>query len=298
MKVLVIGANGFVGRHLTEELLNDKNIDTVTSSREGCTDHVIDLLDRKSIRSVLDDVLPDVVISCAGIINNTDNAYLNRDFCNNLFVEIVGKGAPYPKVILSGSASVYGEVGDENRIVNEDTALNATSNYGRSKIQEEEVAFQFAKRYDMNVVIARIFNPIGSGMGEKFLMTNLLKQIVDIKSRKSSTIEISRLDSLRDYIDVRDVARALHSIALKDDHAGYRVLNIGSGHATSNGEILESMLRLVELDEKPTIIETRTEPEPLYASCADISRIKSEYNWEPKYDLVSTIEEIIHESGK
>lgn len=296
MKVLVIGSNGFLGRHLVRELRTDNQLDVYDASHENGAKITVDLLDKTTIKNALERFRPDVIVNCAGIVANDITAYKNVEFCRNLFEVIAQSEHPFPKVIITGSASEYGVVGNKD-MISETAPLKPTSDYGISKMQEEETAAKFSKEFNINVVVARIFNPIGSGMGDKFLITNLLRQVNEVKNHLSDSIEISRLDSFRDYIDIRDAVSALHNMVVID-RVGYMAVNIGSGKATSNGEILENILRLVELDEKPTIIETRTEPEPLYASCADISRIKSEYNWEPKYDLVSTIEEIIHESGK
>lgn len=297
MKVLVIGADGFVGRNTVKELRKDASLEVITASRKHTEDLVIDLSDRLSIEAAIMSVEPDVIVNCAGVVANDENAFKNGEFCRNLFEAIIARGVLYPKVIITGSAAEYGVV-ESPGPVDEDTPLNATSDYGKSKIEEVAIAQKYAEEYNIDLVVARIFNPIGPGMGDKFLLTSLLKQIDGYRDGDTSNISVSRLDSKRDYIDVRDLASAIHHFVTGSNIDHHVVQNIGSGVSTSNGEILENILRLVELDEKPTIIETRTEPEPLYAACADISRIKSEYNWEPKYDLVSTIEEIIHESGQ
>lgn len=297
MKVLVIGADGFVGRNTVKELRKDASLDVVTASRKGTEDLVVDLSDYSSVEAAIKSAEPGVIVNCAGVVANNKNAFKNGEFCRNLFEAIVARGALYPRVIIAGSAAEYGVV-ERPGPVNEDTPLNATSDYGKSKIEEEVIARKYAEAYGIDLVVARIFNPIGPDMGDKFLLTSLLKQIDEYRDGNAANISVSRLDAMRDYIDMRDLASAIHHFVTIDNIDHHIVQNVGSGVSTSNGEILENILRLVELDEKPTIIETRTEPEPLYASCADISRIKSEYNWEPKYDLVSTIEEIIHESGK
>ena len=293
MKVLVIGADGFVGRNTVKELRKDASLEVITASRKHTEDLVIDLSDRSSIEAAIMSVEPDVIVNCAGVVANDENAFKNGEFCRNLFEAIIARGALYPKVIITGSAAEYGVV-ESPGPVDEDTPLNATSDYGKSKIEEVAIAQKYAEEYNINLVVARIFNPIGPGMGDKFLLTSLLKQIDGYRDGNTSNISVSRLDSKRDYIDVRDLASAIHHFVTGNNIDHHVVQNIGSGVSTSNGELVKSLLSYLELSEKPTIIETQTDPEPTYAAQANISRIKKEFNWEPKYDLNTTVEDIVH----
>lgn len=293
MKALILGADGFVGRNVYAEFKNDSSIQTVSASRSGETDYMIDLQNPTSIRSVLEAEKPDVVINCAGVVSNDPNAYQNGEFCRNLLSEIVANGKPYPKVITSGSAAEYGVIDDVMKPVGEDTGLLATSDYGKSKVDEEKIAHTYATQHDMRVVVVRIFNPIGPGMGERFILTSLINQIKKIRKGEGEAITVSRLDSTRDYVDVRDVAKAVHAIATSERNR-YDTYNIGSGQPTSNGRLIKQVLSSIELDKNPTIIESRELPEPTYAAQADISRLKSEFGWEPKYNLETTVEDIIN----
>ena len=71
---------------------------------------------------------------------------------------------------MSGSAGQYGLVDAEHLPVTEDAPLAATSGYGVSKIEEVEFAKDFAAEHDIDVVEARIFNPVGPGMHERFIV--------------------------------------------------------------------------------------------------------------------------------
>lgn len=288
----MLGAEGFVGRNVLADLQHRDGVEVAFSSRGDAADHKIDLLDRQSIGAALDDFNPSVIVNCAGIVANNEGAANNIEFCRNIFEEIISRNEPYPKVITTGSAAEYGVVG-EGVLVSEDTPLRAESMYGKSKIEEGLLAKQYAEEYGVDVTVARVFNPIGPGMGEKFLLTSLLKQISELRDGQRDVIELSRLDSKRDYVDIRDVAHAIGEMAtLAVKHSMY--VNIGSGKSTSNGELLDELLSNFSLPQKPTIIETAESPEPAYAACADISRIKSEYGWTPRYNLATTVRDIIH----
>jgi nucleoside-diphosphate-sugar epimerase len=293
MKVLVIGADGFVGRNVLKAVQEDPNLEVVSASRKSNTDYTIDLLNQESVHTVLNEVNPDVIVNCAGVVLNNEDSYKNGVFCKNIFESIIAAGKPYPRVIITGSAAEYGVVEDVNNSVHEDTPLNATSDYGKSKTEEVLLAQKYAKEYGIDVIVARIFNPIGPGMGEKFLLSSLRRQLEAFQRGEVSDINLSRLDSRRDYVDIRDIASAMHTfiVSTRKDH--HVVQNVGSGKLTTNGELIDALLDKVEHTEKPTIIETRDTPEPTYAAKADIRRIEAEFGWKPQYDLSTTMEDII-----
>lgn len=295
MKILIFGADGFVGRNVYNAVQNDKSLEAISASRSGSSDYAIDLLDRKSIQLVLEAVKPTVIVNCAGIVVNSSDAFNNVEFCRNIFEAVIASKASYKKIIITGSAAEYGVVDDIGRPVKEDDPLRATNDYGTSKIQEVVLAEDYAEKYGLDVTVARIFNPIGPGMAQKFLLTNLLSQIREIQQGKAETITVSRLDSMRDYIDVRDVASAILAFITEDTGKHHIVQNIGSGKATSTKGLIDGILKQVDLDVEPTIIEAQGTPEPSYAAIADISRITAEFGWTPHYELKTTIEDIIHE---
>jgi len=296
MRVLVIGADGFMGRNVVEALSDNhevyKALRLVTDTNPRSFS--VELGSKDSIRDALIRSRPQAIINCAGIVTNTSEARKNVEFTRNILSTVIEQGKPYPKVIITGSASEYGVVEDVDEPVNEDHPLNPQGDYAHSKVEEVKVAQAYAKEHDIDVIVARIFNPIGPGMGDKFLLTSLLKQINDLRVGRSGEITLSRLDSKRDYIDVRDVAMAMRLFIETGDKSHHVLQNIGSGIATTNGQLLDALLTRFELPRKPTIIETRDDPEPTLAARADISRIMVEYGWRPKYNLEKTIKDIIH----
>lgn len=292
MKTLILGADGFVGRNVYAIFKQNSAIKTISASRSGKSDYTVDLGDRSSILNVLETEKPDVIVNCVGVVVNTQDAYQNGIFCRNLLESVLASGVPFPRIVTSGSAAEYGIVETSGR-VSEDVELLATSDYGKSKIEEEAIAHEYANNNGIKLAVARIFNPIGPGMGEKFLLSNLLGQLDKIKNSEADSITISRLDSLRDYVDVRDVARGMYLIAITSD-SRHDVYNIGSGRATSNKQLLEQLLLSVELNVNPTIIETQEAAEPRYAAQADVSRLESEFGWRPEYTLAATVEDIVN----
>jgi nucleoside-diphosphate-sugar epimerase len=294
MKILVIGANGFIGNNVANTLSEKHEVFRASRNIDSNNPYRVDLLDRVSITKLLEEIKPEVIINNAGIVENSEKALQNPIFTENLLEVAAASGLAFKRIIISGSAAVYGLVASENIPVSEDAPLNANAGYGQSKLQEEKVALELGEKYNLPVTIVRIFNPIGVGMHERFLIPKIISQVKDFQVGARSDVEVSRLDSKRDYINIKDVANAIATIAENDPKEG--IYNIGSGVATSNGELIELILSNSKISTRPNIIETSPSPEPLVAIQADISRLKKDLGWVPKYSIEETIKEIIDDT--
>ena len=295
MKVLIIGSNGFIGKSVQKVLSLEHEVFVANRQKSGEKSYKIDLLNPEIIEQVLREVQPDAVINCAGIINAADDFTLNITFTKNLLEAIIKSDIRLKRIIISGSAAEYGLIRSSDLPVGEETPLNATSEYGASKVLEEQTARKYAKQNSLPIVVARIFNPIGSGMKGRFLIPNLVQQISDYKNRQTDTIKINRLDSARDYVSVDDISNAFN--ALLKGEPTYFAYNIGSGVSTTNAGLLQMLLEDMNLA-NPQILQTSDIVEPLAAVQADISRLKKDFDWSPKVSLEKTIKEIIDEQHR
>lgn len=291
MKVLVVGAEGFVGRAVADWLATEHEV--VRASRRPVTNGVqLDLLDPASIEQVLRTVSPEVIINCAGIIKDGDVSQ-NSLFTTNLLQAVVATQLQPKRIIICGSAAEYGTV--SQLPVAETAPLNADSGYGLSKQQEVAQALDFAAQHKLPLVVVRIFNAIGPDMRPGFLISNLLQQIQEVRGGQRSQLEVNHLDSRRDYINVRDLAAAFAAIV--NGKPKQQIYNAGSGVSTSNAELIELLLKNSKLTTRPEIVETASAPETHGASQADISRLQQEFGWQPQHTLETTIQEIMHVTG-
>lgn len=287
MRILVVGSDGFIGRNVVQALEVLHEVQGISKD----TQPRIDLMDKQSITTALKQLQPEVIINAAGVVGNDADINLNRIFTTNLLDAATEYTGKVKRIIITGSAAEYGVVDPADIPVGENTPRNAASGYGLSKLQEVDAALKLAKNYGLPVTIARVFNPIGAGMHPKFLVPGILRQLDEVKRGKQDAIEVSRLDTKRDYIDIRDVAAAYRSLA--EGKLQHDIYNIGSGKATSNQELVEYIVEASGVEPTPRIIETASEPEPLVAIQADISRISGELGWQPLIDIRQSIEEIV-----
>jgi nucleoside-diphosphate-sugar epimerase len=295
MKILVVGSDGFVGRNVADLLSQEHEV--LRANRKPAEKELfVDLLDLESITKVIKQSEPETVINCAGVVDNSEAASQNPIFTKNLLNQIVLSSLKPKRVIISGSAAEYGIVDPSNIPVAETAPLNATSGYGLSKLQEEEAALEIGENSGIDVVVARIFNPIGAGMHPRFLIPKLISQLDEYNQGERNSIEVSRLDSKRDYVNIKDISAAIK--CLVENNPKERVYNIGSGNSTSNAELIDLVIKLSNATKRPKIIETATEPESLVAIQADITRLSDEFGWTPIHGIEETIKEIIHATGK
>lgn len=287
MKVLVFGANGFFGSYATRALAEKHEVVTASRNPVG-VQYTVNLNSLEDIRGVIEAERPEVIVNCAGIVENSEKAQLNVTFTSNIF-EAAKQADLLPKrFIVSGSASEYGEVAPNDLPVTETTPLKPTSVYGRYKTEEVVVALRYGEELGVQVVIARIFNPLGASMHERMLLPNLIRQARAIKTGSTDKFELSRLDARRDYIDIRDVAEAI--CVLVDSPLKHSVYNIGSGIATTNGQLIQTLIRLFELPENTQVHETSDSSEPLVACQADITRIREDTGWTPRRTLIEMLQ--------
>lgn len=290
MKVLIYGSSGFIGNAVYTKLSENHEVYGANkTSEQGLS---VDLTDKNSIAISLKKIKPEVIINCAGVVENSELAELNYVFTKNILEEITKTGLQINKVIICGSAAEYGIIDKKNIPTGESTPLNPNSLYGQSKVKEISFAIDYQIKHKLPVVVPRIFNPIGSGMHPRFIIPGIIRQIKEIKAGHKNVIEVSRLDSRRDYINISDIASAIDLLAESD--TSEIIYNVGSGTSTSNGELIDLLVKYSGLTLHPQIVETVNEKEPLLAIQANISRIRNEFGWRPQKSVEETIKEVIN----
>ena len=183
MRILLLGASGFIGSCLHEQLEADHEVFAASNAAvDGRRSVVVDLADRASVDNVLAQTNPEVVVSCAGVVENSERASLNVTFTTNLLDAILASNVSVKKIIISGSAAEYGIVKDDKVPIKEDDELNPVGFYGTSKADETRTALRYKHEHGLPIVVARIFNPIGVGMNRKFLIPSLLAQVKKVKA--------------------------------------------------------------------------------------------------------------------
>ena len=297
--VLVTGSNGFVGKHLINELVKNGyqvtgvGIDDSKLKERSYRYKKIDLNNIKEILT-LDLKSFDYVIHLAGLAAvgpSFDNPVLylntNLDIEANLFEACIKQDAR-PLFLIISSGSLYKP--DQKLPLNENSEIEATSPYAVSKIGQEELAKYYRKR-GFKCIIARPFNHIGPGQGLGFITSDFAHQVFNNLKTNEKKFLVGNLSAKRDYTDVRDIVRGYRLLIEKGvDGETY---NLCSGESYSGQSILKKMLSLVNVEFK--IIKDPTkyrsvDYEDIYGS---FNKINKATGWKPIFSLNSSIKDIM-----
>jgi GDP-4-dehydro-6-deoxy-D-mannose reductase len=143
----------------------------------------------------------------------------------------------------------------------------------------------------MEVVVARPGNHIGPGQSTRFVAASFAEQVASIAlGRAEPLLRVGNLESARDFLDVRDVARAYRLLLEKGRPE--EAYNVGSGQKIRVGDLLDQLCRLAG-------IHPRMEVDPARYRAADVSgildcgKIRRELGWEPEIPLQETLRELL-----
>ena len=245
MRNLVTGATGFVGRHVVPELLS-AGMDVVAGSPSTRrTDnmaqaHPLDVCDRGAVRAAIEDGI-DVIFHLAfSRVRPTRMALVALEGTAIVMEEAARVRRP-PRLLLVSSGAVYGAAGARRPLTEQDAAAPVTY-YAVLKLAQEHLAASYARRGALHVVTVRPFNLVGPGEDGTLVTGSLALQIAR-GERPGAGFEIraGHLDAYRDFIDVRDAARAF-VLAAQVGEAG-EVFNVCSGRAVQVWEAVGVLSR-------------------------------------------------------
>ena len=296
MRVLITGAAGFVGRHLTEFLSQKKGVTVFGLTRRDC-----DIRDQKKLSKILKKIKPDRLFHLAALASvrrSWDEPA--RTFRDNVdgtrsVMEAVKRACPKARVLVTSSAEVYGS-GARARF-KESSMLRPMNPYAVSKVLQELVAYRYFLEDGLRVVRTRAFNHIGPGQSDAYISASFAKQTAWIESgQQKAVIRTGNLEAVRDFTDVRDVVRA-YWLCLEKGRAG-EVYNVSSGRGRKVAEILRYYLG-------QSVVTIRAEKDPRRLRAADPaaivgdpSKLRRITGWKPEFSFEDSLSDILDEQRK
>jgi len=295
--VLVIGATGFVGRHLrTAAEAAGLRVER-TSRREGEGEHRCDLLDPASIELALAAARPDAVVNLGGASSvsrswaDPEQAMsVNAGGTENL-LSAVERVAPTVHVLCVSSGEVYG---NPAQLPAEEHHPCAPLNpYGESKARMEEVCERHAAA-GLRICVARAFNPLGPGQGQTFAAPSFASQIAEAEAAGAAEARIAagNLSVARDFTDVRDVARAYVRM-VEEGLTG--TFNVCTGKATEIGDLIEQLASASSLPVQAETDPARLRPDEVPLIYGSAERLRLAAGWEPEIPLERTLSDLLDE---
>ena len=300
--ILVTGGAGFVGTHLLTHLVREAvglhivSLDAQVPSRPlpGVAYHACDLTHRDETLCLIREIAPTRVIHLAGLTTGNDPA---RYFAANVtaaqcLLDACGSLLAPPCVILVGSAAEYGGMEQGVHKVNEDRPLRGDTPYALTKRIQEELGLMYARTCGIPVVFVRPFNICGPGQASSLVPAAFMEQALAVMQGRANTIEVGNLASSRDFVDVRDVARAIWSLALIGDQVAEKAFNIASGNSIRIQDLLDQVIALIDPNLTYRQDPSRLKQVDVSSIVGGIEQINEATGWQPTYTIQQSLRDM------
>jgi len=298
LKVLITGAGGFIGSHLTETLIrkgydvrafvhyNSFNswgwLDSFDSEiRKSLDVFAGDIRDPYGVKKAMQGC--ETVFHLAALIGipysyHSPDTYIDTNVKGTLNVVQAARELNVKKVVHTSTSEVYGTA----RFVpiTEEHPLQGQSPYSASKIGADQIAMSFYLSFGTPVAIVRPFNTYGPRQSARAVIPTVITQIAGGKKK----IRLGSLHPTRDFNFVRDTVRGFIAAAESEYSAG-EVINIGSNYEISVGNTVKLIAQVMNTEIETESDENRIRPEnsEVERLWADNSKAKNLLGWEPLY---------------
>lgn len=309
-KVLVTGADGFIGSHLTEALVRSGASVTALALYNSFDSHgwLDDLPD--AVRGRIDLVRGDVrdaafvgritaghevIFHLAALIAipysyAAPQAYVDTNVVGTLNVLEAARQSGAERIVHTSTSEVYGTA--LTMPISEDHPLQGQSPYSASKIGADMMAEAFARSFGTPVVILRPFNTFGPRQSERAVVPTLIRQALDPACQ---AIVVGDTTPVRDLTFVHDTVAAFLAAGAATGIQYGRAYNAGSQQRTTVADLIRLVLDLSECD-KPTVQdESRMRPpnSEVRALLADSRRLEAATGWRPQIGLRDGLKQTI-----
>jgi len=299
--VLITGATGFAGSHLVELLAGTGRVAgwgrSVPRPELALLAEwtAIDLLDQENVQREIASLRPAAIFHLAG---SPQVAESWRDSTTPLAGNVLATAHLFDairhaglrcRVLVAGSATVYAP---SESPLKESDPLTPTNPYALSKLAQEQMALRAASEDGLEVVMVRAFNHTGPRQVPTFVAPSMARQIALIESgRLEPVMRVGNLQSLRDFLDVRDIVRAYTSL-MERGKAG-EIYNVGSGTGRSIQSLLDALRSRSRVQVDVETDPARFRPIENMAVIANTDRLREQTGWQPEISFDSMLDHLL-----
>ena len=294
-KILVTGADGFIGSHLTEYLMNQGyNVKAFVQYNSfnfwGWLENVPtkdieifpgDIRDYHGVKTAMKDC--DCVLNLAALIAipysyHSPDTYIDTNVKGALNVVQAARELEIEKVVQTSTSEVYGTA--QFVPITEEHPLHGQSPYSASKIGADQIAMSFFCSFGVPVAIIRPFNTYGPRQSARAVIPTIITQIAQGEHK----IKLGALSPTRDFNYISDTVRGFADVAFSEKSIG-EVINIGSGFEISIGDTAKLIAEVMGEEIEIISDEERLRPEKSEVNrlLADNTKAKKLLGWEPKF---------------
>ena len=297
-RILITGADGFIGSHLTEMIASSgariralslynsfnywgwledielsENIEIVSG----------DILDPNFCREITKDI--DLIFHLAALIAipysyQSPLSYVDTNIRGTVNICQSAKDNKVNRIIHTSTSEVYGTA--KYVPIDENHPLQAQSPYSASKIASDAMSKSFFNTYDLPITIARPFNTYGPRQSARAVIPTIISQL----SKGKKEINIGDLSPTRDFTYVEDTCRGLLALAESDKTIG-ETINIGSNTEISIEELLDLIKELMGVESKANVDKKRLRPKnsEVFRLVCDNKKLIELTNFKPTIDI-------------
>lgn len=299
-KVLVTGADGFIGSHLTEALIdigcsvrafvfyNSFNnwgwLDTLPSARQEELDVFAgDIRDPHGVLTAMKDC--EVVFHLAALIAipysyHSPDSYVDTNIKGTLNVLQAARQLGTERVLITSTSEVYGTA--QYSPIDEKHPFQGQSPYSATKIGADRLAESFHRSFGSPVIIVRPFNTYGPRQSARAVIPTVITQLLNGQKE----IRLGSITPTRDFNYVKDTVQAFIALAHTDNAVGMEI-NIASGKEYSIGTVAEMLISELNPGARIVTDEQRLRPDSseVLRLLGDNTKITQMTNWRPRYAL-------------
>jgi len=306
-KVLVTGAGGFIGSHLTEELVkmgaqvkafvhyNSRNewgmIEYVDKEIKNEVEvYMGDIIEFQSVKNAVKN--SEIVFHLAALIGIpysyiSPASYVATNVVGTLNVLQACREEEVEKIVHTSTSETYGTA--QYVPIDEKHPLQGQSPYSASKIGGDKIAESFYLSFELPVTTLRPFNTFGPRQSARAVIPTIITQALN-----SDTIKLGSLTPVRDLLYVKDTVNGFVKAAMEDETIG-EVINVGRGEGITIGDLAQKIFRLLEKEVKIDQDNQRVRPEKseVMKLICNYDKAKSLMAWKPGFDFDDSLNSVI-----
>lgn len=307
-KVLVTGADGFIGSHLVEKLLDEgcqvkafcyynsfNSWGWLDSFPREKLDQIEvftgDIRDPNGVRTAMQGI--DVVFHLAALIAipfsyHSPDSYIDTNVKGTLNIVQAAKDLGTERVLVTSTSEVYGTA--QFVPITEQHPRQPQSPYSGSKIGADCIAESFYRSFGTPITIVRPFNTYGPRQSARAVIPTIITQLLSGKEE----IKMGDLRPTRDLLYVKDTAAGFVAIAQSDELIG-QDCNIATQSEISVADLAKELIRQINPNAKIVTEEERMRPEKseVFRLFGSNEKLKSLTDWQPRYDLAGGLQETV-----
>lgn len=306
-KVLVTGAGGFIGSHLTERLVelgasvvafihyNSRNYWGWLEESKYLKDIQVitgDIRDYDSVKKAMKG--NNIVFHLAALIGipysyESPLAYIKTNIEGTYNILQAARELNIEKIIHTSTSEIYGTA--QYIPIDESHPINPQSPYSATKASADLLALSYYRSFKTPVSIVRPFNTYGPRQSARAIIPTIITQILNNKEK----IKLGSLSPTRDLTYVKDTVEGFIKVAEQEKSIG-EIINIGSNFEISIGDLTKLIAKIINKDTEVETEEVRLRPEnsEVERLKADTTKAKELLNWSPAYSLEEGLKETVN----